>query len=326
MANIGILGSGAFGTALAMVLEREGHRVYVLGRGISWKRPESLLNTTYHSMEDSFLFWDHLDVLFVAVRSQALREVAFWLKDKIKSPLICASKGIEKETCFLPCQIFEEILPPWIDIGTLSGPCFAKELMKSLPASVVLAGKNQDFISKMASFLHRDSFRIYGSDDVMGVEIGGALKNVVAIVAGACDGLGLGLNARAAIMTRGFGEIVQMGVRLGAKPVTFLGLSGLGDLILTATGDLSRNRRFGYKLAQGQSIESIFEELGEVVEGFDSAQGAYELSQRLSLDTPILEMAYEVFHGQKSIQEAVSHLMHRSQKQEFAWMEVSYGH
>ena len=235
--------------------------------------------------------------------------------------MVSAAKGIEQKTFLLPHQILAEYLPSTAHIGALSGPSFARELAAGLPTAVVLASKSAQLRERTEMLLHRDFFRVYGASDVVGVEIGGALKNVIAMVAGAVDGLQLGNNARAAVVTRGLGEIAQLGVAMGADPLTFLGLSGLGDLILTCTGDLSRNRQFGLRLAAGETPAEIIGGAGQVIEGVTTAQSAYDLSQKLGLDTPILNAAYSVLYEHLSIKEAVFSLVSRERKGEFDWIQ-----
>jgi glycerol-3-phosphate dehydrogenase (NAD(P)+) len=189
-----------------------------------------------------------------------------------------------------------------------------------LSTSVVVATVSDSLMERAEKLLHTKKFRIYHSADCVGVDIAGALKNVIALVAGAVDGLGMGSNARAAVVTRGLGEIAQMGVKLGGFSLTFLGLSGLGDLILTCTGDLSRNRQFGLRIAQGESPKHIIESMGQVIEGVTTAESAFLLSQKLQLDTPILETVYGVIYKNVPLRDAVAALTQRESKGEFDWL------
>ena len=204
-------------------------------------------------------------------------------------------------------------------LGTLSGPSFAKELKAGLPTNVVVASDKHKLCKSIRDNFHQKTFRVYESNDVIGVEVAGALKNVVAMVAGAVDGLEMGMNGRAAVVTRGFGEIAKIGVKMGAKPVTFLGLSGLGDLMLTCTGSLSRNRTFGYRLAKGEKPKDIMESMGQVVEGVFTVQSAHKLAEKLNVEAPIIKTAYEVIQGSLSIENAIAVLMSRESKFEFDW-------
>jgi glycerol-3-phosphate dehydrogenase (NAD(P)+) len=276
-----------------------------------------------------------VDLIILAVPCQALRSVSQWCRDVLwpvlaasctqgthKIPVLCAAKGIELQTLKLPHEILSEFLPDTAGWGILSGPSFAKELQAGLPTAIVVASQ-QELVRRTAErLLHRPHFRVYGTDDVVGVELGGALKNVIAVVAGVVDGLQLGHNARAAVVTRGLGEMAQMGAALGARPMTFLGLSGLGDLILTCTGDLSRNRRFGLTVAQhpDRPVSESLADIGQTVEGYSTAKSAKLLSEKLKLDTPILDMAYEVLYENRPVRAAVEHLLNRGQKGEFDWI------
>lgn len=334
-----VIGPGVFGRALASCADQGGAEVTLLGLDTEAIEPARQEAARWHNvrlltMEESgktALTGVHFDLAILAVPCQALRSVCEWMKLELfprleqshsKPAVLCAAKGIELNTLQLPHQIMESVLGSTIGIGVLSGPSFAKELQAGAPTAVVVASKNEKVIRVSEKILHRPYFRVYGSDDVIGVELGGALKNVIATVAGVVDGLELGHNARAAVMTRGLGEMAQIGVALGANPMTFLGLSGLGDLILTCTGDLSRNRRFGLTIAREQNkpMNQVLAEIGQVVEGYTTARSAYLLSQRLNLDTPIIKMVYEVLYEGRPVRDAVQHLLNREQKGEFDWI------
>lgn len=334
-----VIGPGVFGRALASCAAQGGADVTLLGLdeaalADAWSDKDLQNLMKLRTMDDNGIndFQQHrVDLIILAVPCQALRRVCEWLKLKFwpvlkqgqeKTVVLCAAKGIELETLKLPHQIMLEILPPDAGIGVLSGPSFAKELHAGLPTAIVAASQDETVRKVSEQLLHRPHFRVYGTDDVVGVELGGAIKNVIATVAGVVDGLELGHNARAAVVTRGLGEMAQMGVALGANPMTFLGLSGLGDLILTCTGDLSRNRRFGLTLARHheRSVSEILAEIGQVVEGYTTARSAWLLSQNLKLDTPILKVAYEVLYQGRPVRDAVQHLLNREQKGEFDWI------
>lgn len=337
-AHVLVIGPGVFGRALAMCAHQAGSQVTLLGLdepSLEDARREfaGVSNVSIFTMGPARL--EHLNssiihLIILAVPCQALRNASAWCRDVLwpllqptyRIPVLCAAKGVELGTLKLPHEILAEQLPESAGIGILSGPSFAKELQAGLPTAIV-AASHEDFVRRAAeTLLHRPHFRVYGSDDVVGVEIGGAIKNVIAVVAGVVDGLQLGHNARAAVVTRGLGEMAQMGVALGAHPMTFLGLSGLGDLILTCTGDLSRNRRFGLTIAQyhDRPMSQVLAEIGETVEGYATARSAYLLSEKLKLDTPILKMAYEVLYENRPVRDAVAHLLHREQKGEFDWI------
>jgi glycerol-3-phosphate dehydrogenase (NAD(P)+) len=333
-----VVGPGVFGRALAKCAYEGGAKVTLMGLDESslLDAREAFagsvgvqLQTMAPESVESFR-GDKVDLIILAVPCQALRNVGVWCRDVLwpilqpekPVPVLCAAKGVELGTLKLPHEILGELLPGNSGLGILSGPSFAKELQAGLPTAIVVASAD-GFVRRSAEkLLHRPHFRVYGTDDVVGVELGGAIKNVIAVVAGVVDGLQLGHNARAAVVTRGLGEMAQMGAALGAQPMTFLGLSGLGDLILTCTGDLSRNRRFGLTIAQnrGRPMADVLVEIGQTVEGYSTARSAHLLSKKLNLDTPILQMAYEVLHENRPVDDAVAHLLNRDQKGEFDWI------
>lgn len=337
-AKVVVIGPGVFGRALASCAAQGGAEVTLLGLDHEALKDaqsdNALAAVSFQTMDGIGLkkFENaKVDLIILAVPCQALRSVADWLRQQFwprldhgedQTLVLCAAKGIELDTLKLPHEILTELLPDNAGIGILSGPSFAKELHAGLPTAIVAASKDEKVRRVTELLLHRPHFRVYGTDDVVGVELGGALKNVIATVAGVVDGLELGHNARAAVVTRGLGEMAQMGVALGANPMTFLGLSGLGDLILTCTGDLSRNRRFGLTIARQHErpMNEILTEIGQVVEGYTTARSAWLLSQKLGLDTPILKMAYQVLYEGRPVRDAVKHLLNREQKGEFDWI------
>ena len=235
-------------------------------------------------------------------------------------PILWACKGFDKVTGKLPHETVSGRMGmnPGVRFGALSGPSFALEVAKGLPCALTLAANDVDFACEIASQLNGPALRIYSSDDLVGVELGGALKNVMAIAAGICDGMQLGMNARAALITRGLAEIVRLGVAMGGKPETFMGLTGLGDLVLTATGELSRNRAVGVRLAQGERLDAILVALGHVAEGVNSAQTALALARKHSVDMPITEEVNAVLFERADPRETVKRLLARDSKAEFA--------
>jgi glycerol-3-phosphate dehydrogenase (NAD(P)+) len=336
--QIAVFGAGAFGQALAAAAVQSGHlpTIYAPTKNdlAAAQANPALVSCRFVAMNENKNYWHEGNkqilpqLIVMAVPCQALRSAAGWLSQslnlettKLRLEIVIASKGVEQKTLLLPHQILEDVLGRDHSLAALSGPSFASEIVRGLPTSVVCASTHVDFVKKCARLLHRPNFRIYGSRDIIGVEVGGALKNVVAMVAGAADGLGLGNNGRAAVITRGLGEMTQVGVSLGADPLTFLGLSGLGDLVLTCTGDLSRNRTFGTRLASGERPADILKNLGEIVEGYATAQSAYELSRQHHLDTPIIDAVYGVLYQNVPIASAFEALGKREQKEEFEWVK-----
>src|SRR5574343_834744 len=297
--KITVLGAGAWGTALAIAFAGK-HAVTL------WTREAEVAEDLRSTRENRRFFPGYrlpesvevatdfasavapAELLLIATPTAGLRPTLEALRDLgVVRPLVWVCKGFEAGTGRLPHQVVAEVLGKGILSGVLSGPSFAEEVAAGQPTAVALAANSVDFSRLAARELHTPRLRIYANDDLVGVEVGGAVKNVLAIAAGVCDGLGLGLNSRAALMTRGLAEIARLGVALGAQRETFLGLSGMGDLILTCTGDLSRNRRVGLGLAQGKALEQIVQELGHVAEGVPCAKAVRELAAKLGVDMPI---------------------------------------
>jgi glycerol-3-phosphate dehydrogenase (NAD(P)+) len=319
--RIAVLGAGAWGTALAAVLSAR-HAVTLWARdaaqaeAIARERrnrkylPEielpQQLAVTSRSPERT-------ELLIVATPVAGLREVSAQAGG---APLIWLCKGFERGTGLLPHEIVVEVLGAQAICGALSGPSFALEVARGLPCALTLASSNAAFAQAAAETLHGGRLRIYYSDDLTGVEIGGAVKNVMAIAVGICDGLGLGQNARAALITRGLAEITRLGVALGGKPQTFMGLAGAGDLILTATGDLSRNRRVGQELARGRPLADILAGLGHVAEGVHTAREVLRLAARHRVDMPITQAVNAVLDGRLAPPQAVELLLARDPRAE----------
>lgn len=326
--KIAIFGAGAWGTALAIGLS--GHHKVVL-----WVRdPEQfremsstrinkrhldavLLPESLQLSNDPAQALDGAELAIIAVPMSGLRQTFRMIAASHgKVPVIWVSKGFEAGTAKLPHQVALEEYDDIAPVGTLSGPSFAMEVARGLPVALTLASNDPDFASRTAAALHNQRIRIYSSTDLVGVEVGGAVKNVMAIAAGISDGLELGLNARAALITRGLAEITRLGLKLGGKMETFLGLSGVGDLTLTCTGDLSRNRRVGMALASGKPLETILAELGSTAEGVYTAREVADLAASLDVEMPIVQAVCSVLYDGVSSRDAVEELMKRHTKAE----------
>ncbi len=256
--------------------------------------------------------------ILLAVPSHGLRETLATIKPMLRpdSRICWATKGFELHSGKLPHQVVAEELGEDRPMAVLSGPTFAKEVAEGLPTAMTIAANDADFAQSLAAALSDDNFRAYTSDDIAGVEVGGAIKNVLAIGAGMCDGLGFGANARVALITRGLVELTRLGVALGAQQETMMGLAGMGDLVLTCTDNLSRNRRMGLALASGMSIEEAQEEIQQVVEGVLAAEAVKEVADGLGIEMPICNQVYRILYKGASPREAVGALMARQLKSE----------
>lgn len=327
--NIAVLGAGAWGTALAVQWAAH-HHVTLWGRDAALMREIQARreNTAYLpgiALPAELILTDSLDaaldaadILILAVPTSALRETAATLT-QTSCPLIWVSKGFELGTRKLPHQIIAEVLPQLTQTGVLSGPSFAEEVAQGHPTALALASNDIAFAHRMAASLSSSRLRIYVNHDLIGVEIGGAVKNVMAIAAGICDGLKLGHNARAALVTRGLAEMTRLGLRLGGHTETFMGLSGLGDLILTTTGDLSRNRQVGLRLSRGEALDSILAELGHVAEGVTTTREVVRLAAELDVDMPITRGISDILFDGVPAAQAVAALLSREIKAEFSF-------
>lgn len=327
--NIGILGAGAWGTALAIALARHDpqRRVRLWGRGeVAARLSADRENRRYlpgFALPDGVEPVERLadavdaDLVIAAPAVAGLRDTfAGCARAGLAAPLVWLSKGFEPGRALLPHEIAAETLPIGLPRGALSGPSFAAEVARGLPAALTLASADARFAAETARQLHGGGLRVYSSSDIVGVEVGGAVKNVIALAAGISDGLGLGLNARAALVTRGLAEMTRLGVALGARPETFMGLTGMGDLILTATGDLSRNRSVGLRLAAGEPLAEALAALGHVAEGVGSARETLALAQRRSVEMPITAAVCAVLDGSVAARVAVSALLSRDPRAE----------
>ena len=327
-AKIAVLGAGAWGTALAMHISNL-HQVSLWARNsghVSGMR-KARANPMYlgdFPFNDNLQVEDNLsvaikdaDLILSVVPTAGFRNILKEL-NKLKSsqPVIWAHKGLEPQSAKLPHEVALEELGSNQQWGALSGPSFAAELVRGLPTAVTLAANDADFALAAANLIHGNNLRVYNSTDVIGVSVGGALKNVMAIAAGISDGMGFGNNARAALITRGLAEITRFGVALGAKTETFMGLAGAGDLILTCTGQYSRNREVGLQLASGKDLADILQGLGHVAEGVNTAREVMRRAESMGIEMPITyEVNQALTHG-KSAKEAVLHLLGREQKAE----------
>jgi glycerol-3-phosphate dehydrogenase (NAD(P)+) len=316
-----VFGAGAWGTALAIAFA-PGRRVTLLARDAEQAKSmcEAGENSRYlpgcplpaelvvsSRTEDI----DGSDLVLIATPVSGLRDALSLLKQRAPGvPFLWACKGLEAKTGALPHQVVADICVA-ASCGALSGPSFAQEVAHGLPTAITLAAEDADFARDTATALHGSRLRIYANDDLVGVEIAGAVKNVLAIASGISDGLGLGLNARAALITRGLAEITRFGVAAGAKRETFMGLAGVGDLILTCTGDLSRNRHVGLALAAGHSLQQATKSLGHVAEGVNTAREVMRKSSAMNIEMPICNAVCGVLDGRSTPQEAVERLMGR---------------
>jgi glycerol-3-phosphate dehydrogenase (NAD(P)+) len=319
--RIGVLGAGAWGTALAAALAAR-HEVTLWARDAAQAEAigRARVNARYlpeFPLPDALTVTDRwplrAHLLVVATPVSGLRAV---LPRAAGVPLVWLCKGFESGTGLLPHQVVAEVLGARAACGALSGPSFALEVARGLPCALTLASRNADFARAAAQTLHGGRLRVYHSTDLAGVEIGGAVKNVMAIAVGIADGLGLGQNARAALITRGLAEITRLGAALGGKPETFMGLAGAGDLILTATGDLSRNRRVGLALARGEALAGILGRLGHVAEGVHSARETLRHAARAGVEMPITQAVNAVLQGKLTPPQAVERLLARDPKLE----------
>ncbi|MGH8400487.1 MAG: NAD(P)H-dependent glycerol-3-phosphate dehydrogenase [Gammaproteobacteria bacterium] len=329
-AAIGILGAGSWGTALAILLARNGRHVKL------WSVDESELVPLRSERENRrFLpgipFPESIEIesdlhaltsqtsdLLAVVPSHGFRSTLTQLRECAPRDLrlAWATKGFEHDSGKLLHVVAREVLGEHVPLAVLSGPTFAREVAAGLPTALTIAATDASFAHALAESLHSATFRAYTSDDMAGVETGGAVKNVIAIGCGISDGLKFGANARAALITRGLTEITRLGLALGARTETFQGLAGLGDLVLTCTDDQSRNRRMGLALAGGKDRASIEHDIGQVVEGVPAAEAVHLLAQRLGVEMPIVEYIYRILYENLSPRDAVEALMSRSLKSE----------
>ena len=325
-----VVGAGSFGTSLAKaladnkfdvnlwshskdtvntIIDNKENKIYLPGV----KLPDKI--TGHHDLREAL---KDTSLVLSVVPSQVTRQVWNEYKDAIPegAAIVSGSKGIEKGTHLLVSEIFVDVLgeDKKDRLFFLSGPSFAKELANEIPTAITIAGYNSEKIPDIQKMFHTPYFRAYGTADVVGVELGGALKNVMAIATGISDGIGMGNNTRAAIITRGLHEIAKLGKQMGAHPITFMGLAGMGDLVLTCTGDLSRNRTVGLRLGEGMSLKEILDNMRMVAEGVPTTQSAYELSKKMNIEMPITESVYQMLYEDMSPRDVLLKVMGRKLK------------
>lgn len=329
MSKVAFLGAGSFGTSLGILLGNKGVTVSL------WDRDENVIEdinvnrrndkyikdlniptkvTAYKDLDEAL---EGADYVVLAVPSHVIRTACKSLKGKISKDVIIINiaKGIEEGTNLRLSQVINEELPE-NKVVVLSGPSHAEEVSKGIPTTLVASSEDMECAEKVQDLFMDKNFRIYTNDDIIGVEIGGAVKNIIALASGVCDGIGYGDNSKAALMTRGMAEIARIGVKMGGRAETFFGLTGMGDLIVTCTSMHSRNRRAGILIGQGKTAEEAIEEVGMVVEGIKACKAFYELKEKEGVTMPITDIAYKVlFKGEKA-EKAVSLLMERDKKKE----------
>jgi len=325
-----VVGAGSWGTALALQFARCGRPIRLWGRDRAQleQMRETRENTRYlpgaafpgnlEAVLELEACLDGVRDILIVVPSHGFRETLEAIKPLlINGARVCwATKGFELHTGKLPHVVAAEVLGADRPVAVLSGPTFAREVGDGLPTALTIAANDPEFAQDLAVTLSGDNFRAYTSDDMIGVEVGGAVKNVLAIGAGMSDGLGFGANTRVALITRGLVEMTRLGVALGAKRETFMGLAGMGDLMLTCTDNLSRNRRMGLALAGGKSVEEAQEEIQQVVEGVMAAEAVHEVAEKLGIEMPICHQVYRILYEGASPREAVGALMRRDLKSE----------
>lgn len=328
--NILVLGAGAWGTALALQLAYKGHNVKIS----SWRKEhnQQMLEDnnnlkyipsigkfpdTLKAIQDWKIHIKDFDDILVATPSSGFKSIILELKEVIQlhQNIISATKGFCHDTYALLSEIVESILPD-VSFALLTGPSFAKEVANQLPTAVVVASKDIDYAKYVQQLFSNESFRCYTTSDIIGAQVGGAVKNVLAIVAGVADGMGFGVNAHAALITRGLAEIKKLGLKLGANSETFIGLSCLGDLLLTCSDNQSRNRRFGLYFGQGMSVEESLAKVNNVVEGYSTAKAVYRLAKKYDVDMPLIFAAYKVLYEFVDPKDIVKELMTRQLKNE----------
>ncbi|GAA6204801.1 NAD(P)H-dependent glycerol-3-phosphate dehydrogenase [Thalassotalea sp. SU-HH00458] len=330
-AKISVIGAGSYGTALAICFARNGHETLLWGRD-----PQHISNMAASRSNEKYLpgskFPESLslsndlaatiqasDNVLVVVPSHVFGDMLKQIKPYLRASakIAWATKGLDPQTGNLLQDVARKILGDEISLAVLSGPTFAKEMAAGLPTAISLSSTDDAFVAELSDLLHCEkTFRVYSNNDFIGVQLGGAVKNVIAIGAGMADGIGFGANARTALITRGLVEMTRLGEALNAQPTTFMGMAGLGDLVLTCTDNQSRNRRFGLALGQGTSVEQAMEDIGQVVEGYRNTKEVYMLAERMNVEMPIVEQVYQVLYCGKNAKLAASDLLSRERTYE----------
>ncbi len=327
-----MIGAGSWGTALADLLAEKGHDVTL------WVREEEVYQQILEEHENRVFLpgarlcpslrpvrtyeeaMDGRDLVMLVVPSHVIRGVVQGIRPHLRPEmdLVTGTKGIENDTLMMVSEVVQEEIPDWdmAGFGCLAGPSFAREVSRRHPTAVAVACPDVDRARRLQDVFSTESFRVYAGGDLVGTQLGGALKNVIALGAGVSDGLGFGHNARAALITRGLAEITRLAVALGANPLTLAGLAGMGDLVLTCTGDLSRNRSVGLQIGQGRLLEEITSSMNMVAEGVRTARSAYALGKKIGVELPITDQVYRILYEGKNPLEAVRDLMTRKLKQE----------
>jgi glycerol-3-phosphate dehydrogenase (NAD(P)+) len=328
--EIGVVGGGSWGTTLANLLALKGHKVDL------WVRRDELCSSISENHENvDYLPGIKLSrnltpttnlkdaikgITVLALPSHKLRAILQEIAESVSQDITFVStiKGIEDESCLTVSQVVEDVFHGKLvpDFAVLSGPSFATEVCQKLPTAICVSSGKKVTAEKIQQLFNTPYFRVYTNPDVIGVELGGALKNVLAIATGICDGLSLGENSRAALITRGLAEIIRLGVKMGSKIETFYGLSGLGDLVLTCTGKSSRNYSVGFRLGKGEKLDEILSSMNMVAEGVKTTKAIHHLTRHYDIELPICEQVYNILYKNKSLQKAVSELMTRDLKGE----------
>lgn len=338
--DIAVFGAGSWGTALAIQLARGGRATWLWGRAED--EPERLARERRNQrylpdtefpaalqIEADFQRALASRDLLVVVPSHAFRLVLMQVREGLRPDhrVAWATKGFEQNTGMLPHQVARDVLGDGLPLAVLSGPTFAREVGAGLPTAMTVAATHPEFAAAMAARIAGPTFRTYTSQDLAGVEVGGAVKNVLAIAAGLSDGLGYGANTRIALISRGLAEMCRLGVALGAQVETFMGLSGMGDLVLTCTDDQSRNRRMGLALAAGRAVDDVAEEIGQVVEGVYAARAVHSVAAKLGVEMPICEKVYGILYEALPVSDAVIELLNRELREEAdpAWGPTAGG-
>jgi glycerol-3-phosphate dehydrogenase (NAD(P)+) len=330
-ADISVIGAGSYGTALAFCLARNNHKTLLWGRSSEHvlAMQDSRSNDKYLP---GFIFPETLSLesdlkqaiaasnnILIVVPSHAFVDVLEQIKPMltVHHKVAWATKGLDPKEGRLLQDVASEILGKDVSLAVISGPTFAKEMAAGLPTAISLAATDDEFATTLSDLLHCDkTFRVYKNSDFIGVQLGGAVKNVIAIGAGIADGIGFGANARTALITRGLAEMTRLGVAIGADPATFMGMAGLGDLVLTCTDNQSRNRRFGLALGAGETTEAAIANIGQVVEGYRNAKEVFMLAKRYNVEMPIVEQVYQVLYQDKPAKDAALQLLGRDKTSE----------